>query len=155
MMTIARNAIYAATVITLWPSALSAHTRGGESLTHCPPLIPPPFVDSSLAGTGAEREPGLRIGSASPTVVRYQMSAGRLKPQLERILRQHMGVQHIVWRVAEEHQWPSNYLLEGETWAALIESLLTPYQLHLQLFANHSAVISYLPTADAHGRGGI
>lgn len=144
MNLIARNAICAAIVITLWPHMLYAKTHSG-GLSECPPLYPPQFAPTAKFEYAAKTTPGLQADS-QPTLqsgVRFEMRPGRLKPQLERVLREHLGVQHIVWQAAEEHEWPSAYELHATSWPALVESLLGPYQLRLQLFVNHSAVISY------------
>lgn len=143
MKLIARNAICAAIAITLWPHILFAQPLLGQSLPECPPLFSPPFTTAafvSAADTTSEPQPQAQPNMQSG--VRFEMRPGRLKPQLERVLREHLGVQHIVWQAAEEHAWPSAYELHASSWPALVESLLEPYQLRMQLFVNHSAVIS-------------
>lgn len=139
MNTIARNAIYAATTFMLWPHALSANNPLTTTAQLCPPLLPPQF---SKLTESQPRTPALTSG-ASSAGVSFEMHPGRLQPQLERVLRQHMGIQHVLWQAASEHEWPTSYQLEAASWGALVESLLSPYQLRMQLFANHSAVISY------------
>lgn len=156
MHTIARNAIYTATIVVLWPYALYANTDTSRLSPVCPPFYPPqlnppqlnsPHQPPSQVHYLADIENGqptqLLSLSGSTAGVRFDMRPGRLRPQLERVLRQHMGVQHVLWEAADEHDWPTTYSLHAGSWPALVESLLSPYQLRLQLFANHSAVISY------------
>lgn len=146
MHTIARNAIYAATITVLWPSALYANNSMNSVSPVCPPLysplINPPPVSDVAKAMQVKPSPTSDVAKSS-TSVHFKMRPGRLRPQLERVLRQHMGVQHVLWQVADEHDWPTSYALHAASWPALVESLLSPYRLRLQLFANHSAVITY------------
>lgn len=83
--------------------------------------------------------------ASSPQV--FAMRPGRLRPQLETLLRRHLGVDHVVWMAAEEHEWPAHYELTGATWEHILEALAASYQLRIQLHPNRTAVISYLTSA--------
>ena len=164
MHTIARNAIYTATIAILWPYTLYAN-HGTASLSPvCPPFYSPqlnspqlnsPQLNSpqlSYVGNATHATPALTTNLAQNGGVHFDMRPGRLRPQLERVLRQHMGVQHVLWQASDEHDWPTSYALHAASWPALVESLLSPYRLRLQLFANHSAVITYQqPVGGEHG----
>ena len=158
MHTIARNAIYTATIAILWPYALYANNGTSGLSPVCPPFYSPqvnsPQLNSSQLNSAQlnSAQPSYVANPAQALVtyvaessagVSFEMRPGRLRPQLERVLRQHMGVQHVLWQAAEEHDWPTSYTLHAASWPALVESLLSPYRLRLQLFANHSAVITY------------
>lgn len=155
MHTIARNAIYAATIAILWPHTLYAN-HGTASLSPvCPPFYSPQLNSPQLSyvANATHATPALTTSQAQSTSgVHFDMRPGRLRPQLERVLRQHMGVQHVLWQASDEHDWPTSYALHAASWPALVESLLSPYRLRLQLFANHSAVITYQqPMGGEHG----
>lgn len=83
---------------------------------------------------------------ASPQQV-FAMQPGRLRPQLEALLRRHLGVEHVVWMAAQEHEWPAHYELTGASWEDILEALAASYQLQIQLHPNRTAVISYLTAA--------
>lgn len=99
----------------------------------------PPLLISNPASASQE------IGQ----VAEFKLHKGRLRPQLETILRQHMGVQHIIWLAADAHDWPSDYKLTAANWDGLLTRLIAPYQLRIQLYENHTAVVDYFP----HVRG--
>lgn len=77
--------------------------------------------------------------------VSFNMRAGPLQAQLEKLMQQHLQVQSVVWLAATEYQWPSCYQLLAEDWDSLLERLLAPYQLRVYLYANHIAVVDYMP----------
>lgn len=100
----------------------------------CRPLLIPPTLPTTLTD---------RPGALS--VVSFDMHPGPLRPQLENLMQQHLQVQSVVWLAATEHQWPSRYQLQADNWESILERLLEPYQLRVQLHANHTAVVDYLP----------
>lgn len=72
------------------------------------------------------------------------LTPGLLRPQLEKLLKQHWGVQSVVWYAAGGHYWPTHYSMRAASWDELLENLLAPYQIKVTLHANHTAVVDYL-----------
>ncbi|RUO34483.1 hypothetical protein [Aliidiomarina soli] len=96
------------------------------ALSVCPPLLIPAMVAKTVA---------------EQPLVTFRLRAGPLRPQLERLLREHLQIQQVVWKAASDQQWPSEYRLTGQHGLALVEQLATPYQLQVSLYANHIAVV--------------
>lgn len=84
---------------------------------------------------------------SSQGAMQFQMRRGRLRPQLEALLRQHMDIDHVVWLAAEQHQWPADYALSGPDWEHILEALAASYHLRIRLHPNRTAVIDYVPAA--------
>ncbi|MCC5854400.1 MAG: hypothetical protein JJU10_01810 [Idiomarina sp.] len=86
--------------------------------------------------------------TASPSqTVSFLLKPALLRPQLEELLATHWQVQRVIWYAAQDHLWPTHFELIASDWDALLERLLTPYQLRVVLHANHTAVVDYLPQA--------
>ena len=131
----------------------------------CPALQAPPF----LATAGNERnlrgqdDLPERARSQAPsgsvstepspmpslTPASFDLRVGRLKPQVETLLRDHFAIQHIVWNAPEGLVWPSDFTLQASDVTTMVESLLQPYNLQMRVYANHTAVIQQL----THGAG--
>ncbi|RUO43820.1 hypothetical protein CWE15_01060 [Aliidiomarina taiwanensis] len=79
--------------------------------------------------------------------VRYKLEAALLRPQLEKLLTEHWGVQRVVWYADNHHTWPTYFELVAPSWDQLLENLLKPYQLRVALHPNHTAVVDYMPQA--------
>lgn len=77
----------------------------------------------------------------------FSMRRGRLRPQLEALLRRHLGVDHVVWLAAEGHEWPADYNISGADWTHILETLAASYQLRIQLHPNRTAVVDYMQPA--------
>lgn len=117
--------LFSLAMITL--SALATQVTAASADSDCPPLQITP----------------LHANATSQQPV-FAMQPGRLRPQLESLLRRHLGIEHVVWLVAEEHEWPAYFDLTGATWEAILESLAASYQLRIQLHPNRTAVVNYL-----------
>jgi hypothetical protein len=114
---------------------LAATPMLAAATSDCPPLL----IPHQRALFAAE--------SNTVASVSWQMQPGRLQPQLEALLAEHMHIEHVVWQVSAQHQWPSHYELRAVDWHDAIERLLQPYQLRIQLYSNRTAVIDYLPAS--------
>lgn len=149
----------------VWADYSNKSTAGKQ----CPALQPPPFSKTSVTRTTsrvgtsmhADRSfsaPTLASASHTPsimssdtptqvplaTTVSFELRVGRLKPQVETLLREHFAVQHMVWNAPEGLLWPSDFKLQARDATAIVESLLQPYNLQMRVYANHTAVIYQL-----------
>lgn len=79
--------------------------------------------------------------------VRYRLEAALLRPQLEHLLTQHLGIERVVWYADNHHLWPTQFELVAPNWDLLLESLLKPYQIRVALHPNNTAVVDYMPQA--------
>lgn len=135
------------------------HSTKNTSRKQCPALQAPPFITTTVnrvnarvrATPQAEREVStpqhspVTVSPASPhAAVSFDLRVGRLKPQVEMLLREHFAIQHIVWNAPEGLLWPSDYQLQAADVTAMVESLLQPYNLQMRVYANHTAVIHQL-----------
>ncbi len=75
--------------------------------------------------------------------VSAMVRAGLLEPQVIRLLKQHLAVKVVDWQASHHHQWPTDYLLEADSWQAFFTRLLKPFGLQLVLYANQGAVVRY------------
>lgn len=112
----------------------------------CPELLAPPFhIALSAPPQPSTEGPGTATMTMAPVLEpalhAFELRAGRLKPQLESLLRQHFAIQHVVWNAPEGLLWPADYSLRGDTPDAMMRALLAPYHLQLRLYANHTAVV--------------
>lgn len=106
---------------------------------HCLELRPPMgYSSTGLLARPRPEETELLVSAP----LQFNLTAGRLKPQLERLLREHFSIQHVVWQAPEGLKWTSDYQLTGNDRINMLEALLKPYQLYLQIYANHTAVVS-------------
>ncbi|RUO38789.1 hypothetical protein CWE13_03925 [Aliidiomarina shirensis] len=101
-------------------------------LPTCPPL--------NIQTSGAT---GTAILESSPWA-QLELKPGLLRPQLEKLLKQHWGIQNVVWYAEDGHYWPTHYSLRAATWDELLETLIAPYHIKVTLHANHTAVVDYL-----------
>ncbi|CAB0149542.1 hypothetical protein PSI9734_00106 [Pseudidiomarina piscicola] len=92
----------------------------------------PPFSFDSAPPVATER---------ATNKVTFELQAGLLKPQIERLLARHFDVQELDWQASPHYRWSTDFTLTAANWDLALEKLLTPYQLHLTLYANHSAVV--------------
>ena len=74
----------------------------------CPTLLAPPFYSASVAPLS--EPPALTVDSRDSTFM-FTLRKGRLKPQVEVLLREHFAVQHVVWNAPEGLVWPADYQL--------------------------------------------
>ncbi|MGX5914547.1 hypothetical protein ACR0ST_07450 [Aliidiomarina sp. Khilg15.8] len=84
---------------------------------------------------------------SSVQTLTFSMRRGRLRPQLEELLRRHLDVDHVVWLAAAGHEWPADYDLVGANWGDILETLAASYQLRIQVHPNRTAVVDYLAPA--------
>lgn len=99
--------------------------------------------DTSTAVDSSSSTQQSAVTQPSTGTVSLQLHDGLLKPQLDLLLREQFGVQAIEWRASKHHLWPTIYLLRASSWRQLLQQMLEPYQLHVTLHANHTAVIDY------------
>ncbi|RUO21135.1 hypothetical protein CWE08_05960 [Aliidiomarina iranensis] len=102
------------------------------SLPDCPPLNLQAF--SKSANSVFENSQWAEI----------ELKPGLLRPQLEQLLKEHWGIQNIVWYAEDGHYWPTRYAMRAATWDELLNTLIAPYHLKVTLHANHTAVVDYL-----------
>ena len=118
---------------------------------NCPTLQAPPFAITSAQPRASRTQRAVADDSVSLTAenrtqtpvhsVFFDLRVGRLKPQVETLLRDHFAIQHMVWNAPEGLVWPSDFKLQATDPTALVESLLEPYNLQMRVYANHTAVI--------------
>lgn len=122
------------------------------AVSACPMLLPPPFINASvgisqhsqntLAASSSEVSRATEVLTTAPqSSLSFDFKAGRLRPQLEQLLMQFGGVQHVQWLAPEGLLWPSDYTLTGISYQHMLEAVLKSYQLRLTLYANHTAVV--------------
>ena len=90
----------------------------------------------------AQVEPSLHRQSQNRGVS-AMVRAGLLEPQVIRLLKQHLAIKVVDWQASHHHQWPTDYLLEADSWQAFFTRLLKPFGLQLVLYANQGAVVRY------------
>lgn len=103
------------------------------------PLAKPPSAPSS-------RQPSAPV-DATPMVV-AQLRPGLLKPQIEALIKEGFAVTQVEWRASPHYRWSTDFELNAQSWQAALTTILRPYQLHLTLYANHTAVVS--ASAEVH-----
>lgn len=119
-------------LLSLWhPTSFSGTTQVAEQVATCPsfqfsttPTTKPPAAIAAAKNVFATLRPGL------------------LQPQVEALIRQGFGVEHIEWRASPHYRWSTDFELTAPTWDLALTKLLRPYQLKLTLFANQTAVIA-------------
>lgn len=116
---------------------LSITSVSATELPACPPLNLP------IAASPLVQQISMFTEQAYNEVVSLNLTPGLLKPQLESLLKEHWQIQNFIWYAAHGHYWPTHYEMQAANWDALLEMLITPYQLRIALHANHTAVIDY------------
>lgn len=127
-----------ATAAIIFLSVTSVSVSATE-LPPCPPLNLP------IAANPLVQQMSMLTEQTHNEVVSLNLTPGLLKPQLESLLKEHWQIQNFIWRAAHGHYWPTHYKMQAANWDALLEMLITPYQLRIALHANHTAVIDYFP----------
>lgn len=77
-------------------------------------------------------------------VVNYSFEAGFLKPQLIAFLANHPRVKHernVVWLASDNYLWPSNFIVEGDSFERALSRVLVPYKLEALFRPNDVVVI--------------
>lgn len=127
-----------ATAAVIFLSVISVSVSATE-LPPCPPL------NLAIEAIHFEQPVSVLAEQTHNEMVSLNLTPGLLKPQLESLLKDHWQIQNFIWRAAHGHYWPTHYKMQAASWDALLEMLITPYQLRIALHANHTAVIDYLP----------
>lgn len=79
--------------------------------------------------------------------VAYDMKEGSLREQITQMLVDSGRVSQasdVIWEVSNNHQWPNNFAVHGETFDHLIGRVLSTYRMAVIYRANNVAVIRYI-----------
>lgn len=126
---------FLAVVLVLCSSAAQSQASAATSATTCPAFNYE--VSKPAAQTSAET-----ATTRSTTEILTRLQPGLLKPQVETLIKQGFGVEHIDWRASPHYRWSTHYEFTAENWASALRRILEPYQLQLTLYANHTAVVA-------------
>lgn len=77
-------------------------------------------------------------------VTSFEFKPGFLKPQLVKFLANHPRIgseSNVVWRASDNYQWPSEFVVEGDTFEHAISKVLKPYKLEALFRPNNIVVI--------------
>lgn len=75
------------------------------------------------------------------TDISFLLYAGKLKPQLDTLLKQHWQVQEVIWKTEHYHEWPTVFEATAASWEQLLIAILKPYRLQVIFHKNHIAVV--------------
>lgn len=77
----------------------------------------------------------------------FQMKAGSLKENLESLVADTRGTQHLLWCVSRSHEVYSDYMVSGESMTDVVNNIVKPYakpeQIYVGLLEGSAVAIHY------------
>lgn len=126
---------FLACVLVFWSSSAHSQEATAASATTCPAF-------NYEVAKPAAPSPEVTTATRSTSEILTRLQPGLLKPQVEALIKQGFGVEHIDWRASPHYRWSTHYEFAAESWSSALRRILEPYQLQLTLYANHTAVVA-------------